>query len=47
MDICKRDGNLVVVGGEDSNIKVYGKRNPVVVLTFEKIHSKKDGKSFL
>ena len=38
IDICQQDGNLLVTGGMDTNIKIYDRRESKFVRIFEEAH---------
>lgn len=41
MDVCQSNGNLLAIGGDDCNIKIFDKRESRIVKTFDGIHSGK------
>ncbi len=42
IDVCQSDGNLLVLGGTDKNVKIFDKRQSDIVKTFEDVHSGKE-----
>ncbi len=42
IDVCQSNGNLLASGGQDKAIKIFDKREPKIVKTFEAVHSRKE-----
>ncbi len=47
IDVCQSNGNLLASGGHDKHIKIFDKREPKIVKTFEGDHSGKNSISFV
>ena len=39
IDVCQNDGNLLVSGGYNANIKIFDKRESKIIKTFDDVHS--------
>ena len=39
IDVCQSNGNILVTGGMDENVKIFDKRESKIVQTFDGIHT--------
>ena len=39
IDVCQSNGNLLASGGDDMNVKIFGKRESKIVRTLDGIHT--------
>ena len=40
IDVCQSNGNMLVTGGRDENVKIFDKRESKIVQTFDGIHTR-------